>query len=61
MNTYGPKAEEVIEKTLHEFSEGKLRNGSSGARVTDRKQALAIGISKARAQHLKTPSPRGEK
>lgn len=55
MSKYGPKAQQTIERTMHEFGEGKLKS-SDGTRVTDRKQALAIGISKAREQHQKTPS-----
>lgn len=55
MNKYGPKAQKVITETMHEFSEGKLRSGSSGKPVRSRKQALAIGISKARRRHYKVP------
>lgn len=55
MNKYGPKAQKTIEKTMHEFSEGKLKSGKSGRRVTNRQQAVAIGISKARDAHYKTP------
>lgn len=55
MNKYSPKAQQVIEKTMKEFHAGKLKSGSSGGKVTSRKQALAIGISEARAKHYKTP------
>jgi hypothetical protein len=55
MNKYGPKAQQTIEKTMKKFGEGKLKSGQSGQKVTDRKQALAIGISEARAKHYKTP------
>lgn len=35
-----------IEKTMHEFAEGKLKSGSKkGPKVTSRKQAIAIGLS----------------
>lgn len=54
MNKYGPQAQQTIEKTMQEFSAGKLRSGKSGTRVTSRKQALAIGISKAGSLHQKT-------
>ena len=34
---------------MHEFKEGKL-NSSSGQKVTNPKQAIAIGLSEARAE-----------
>jgi len=55
MNKYGPKAQEKIEKTMKEFKEGKLKSGGSGKKVTSRKQAVAIGVSKARAAGHKVP------
>lgn len=55
MNKYSPKAEAKIEKTMKEFKEGTLKSGSSGQKVTDRKQAVAIGISKAREAGHKVP------
>lgn len=39
---------------MHEFKEGKLKS-SSGEKVTDRKHAIAIGISEAKEQGLKVP------
>lgn len=54
MNKYGPKAQEEIHKALDEFKAGKLKSGS-GKQVTDRDQAVAIGISQARKKHYKTP------
>ena len=47
MNKFGPKAQEKVEKAMHEMKEGKLRSGS-GKKVTSRKQAIAIGLSEAR-------------
>lgn len=38
------KSEDKIGKVMHEFKEGTLKSGS-GAKVTDRKQAIAIGLS----------------
>lgn len=48
MNKYGLKAEEKIEKTMEEFKEGPLKSGKLGKKVTNRRQTVAIGISKAR-------------
>lgn len=51
---FSEKAQEKIGEVMHEFKEGKLKS-SSGKKVTDRKQAIAIGISEAREKGLKTP------
>jgi len=53
---YGPKSKKKISKVMHEYGEGKLKSGGSGRKVTSRKQAIAIGISEARAAGGKTPS-----
>jgi hypothetical protein len=37
------------------MKEGKLRSGKSGKKVTSRKQAIAIGLSKAREAGAKVP------
>lgn len=51
---YSKKAQEKVEEVMNEFKEGKLKS-SSGDKVTDRKQAVAIGISEAREEGLKVP------
>ncbi len=56
MATYGKKASEKVESTLHEMKEGTLKSGGSGKKVTSRKQAIAIGLSKARAAGGKVPA-----
>jgi hypothetical protein len=55
MNKFGPKAQKEVEKTMHEMHEGKLRFGKSGKKVTNKKQAVAIGLSKAREEGGKVP------
>ncbi len=55
MNKFGPKAQEKIEKAMHEMHEGKLRSSSSGKKVTSKKQAVAIGLSEARKEGGKVP------
>lgn len=52
---YSAAAEKKIAKVMHEFSEGKLKS-SSGDKVTNRKQAIAIGISEAKESGLKVPA-----
>jgi len=53
---YGQKAQEEVHQAMHELKEGKLRSGKSGKKVTSRKQAVAIGLSKARKSGGKVPS-----
>ncbi|MDB5254988.1 MAG: hypothetical protein JWL92_364 [Candidatus Nomurabacteria bacterium] len=55
MPKYDTKAEKKISKVMHEFGEGKLKSGTSGKKVTSRKQAIAIGISEARKEGDKVP------
>ena len=55
---YGKKASEKVEKTMRERKRGTLRSGSSGKKVTSRKQAIAIGLSEARRAGGKVPRKR---
>ena len=55
MARYGKKAEDKVEKTMHERKRGTLRSGKSGRKVTSRKQAIAIGLSEARKSGAKVP------
>ncbi len=55
MAKYGPKAQKKVEETLHEYAAGELKSGTSGKKVTNRKQAVAIGLSKARKEGDKVP------
>lgn len=52
---YGKKAGEEVKEALHERKRGKLKSGKSGKKVTSRKQAIAIGLSKARKAGGKVP------
>lgn len=54
MNQYGPKAQAKIERVMKEYKRGELKS-SSGQKVTNRKQAIAIGISEARDSGAKVP------
>jgi hypothetical protein len=40
---------------MHEMKRGKLKSGRSGKKVTDPKQAIAIGLSEARREGGKVP------
>jgi hypothetical protein len=41
---------------MHEMKRGKLRSGRSGKKVTDPKQAIAIGLAEARRSGAKVPA-----
>jgi hypothetical protein len=58
MPKYSPKAGEKVKKVMHEYKQGKLRMGQSGKKVKSRKQAIAIGLSEARREGGKVPSPK---
>jgi hypothetical protein len=53
---YGDKASKKVERAMHEMKRGQLKSGRSGKKVTSRKQAIAIGLSEARAAGGKVPS-----
>jgi hypothetical protein len=55
MNKYSQSAQKTIEATLKKYEKGSLKNGKSGDKVVDRKQAVAIGISEAREKGMKVP------
>ncbi|MFC0772343.1 DUF6496 domain-containing protein [Terrimonas alba] len=57
MAKYSKKAQDKVEKAMHERKAGTLRSGRSGKKVTSRKQAIAIGLSEAREAGAKVPNP----
>jgi hypothetical protein len=59
MAKYGKKAQEKVEKAMHEKKRGTLKSGRSGKKVTSRKQAIAIGLSEARQAGGKVPKKKG--
>jgi len=56
MAKYSKKAQSKVKKVMHERKAGTLKSGSSGKKVTSRKQAIAIGLSEARRAGAKVPS-----
>ena len=58
MAKYGKKASQKVKRAMHERKRGTLRSGGSGKKVTSRKQAIAIGLSKARRAGGKVPRKR---
>ncbi len=61
MARYSRKASKKVERAMHERKRGKLRSGGSGKKVTSRKQAIAIGLSEARASGAKVPKKKSSK
>jgi len=53
---YSPAAGKSVEREMKAMHEGKLKSGS-GQKVTNRKQAIAIGLSEARKAGKKVPPP----
>lgn len=47
--------QETVERVMHEFAEGELET-SAGRKVTNRRQAIAIGLSEAGASNQQTPA-----
>jgi hypothetical protein len=60
MAKYGKKAQDKVEKAMHERKKGKLKSGS-GKKVTSKKQAIAIGLSEARKAGGKVPKKKSGK
>jgi hypothetical protein len=61
MAKYGKKSQSKVKRAMDEMKEGKLKSGRSGKKVTNRKQAIAIGLSKARKEGGKVPKKAGAK
>ncbi|WP_263358692.1 DUF6496 domain-containing protein [Acidicapsa ligni] len=53
---YSPGASKDVEVEMKAMKEGTLKSGRSGKKVTDKKQAIAIGLSKARKEGKKVPA-----
>jgi len=54
MAKYGKAAAKRVKSAMHRRKKGTLKS-SSGAKVTSRKQAIAIGLSEAREKGGKVP------
>jgi hypothetical protein len=52
---YSPAAGKQVKTEMHEMHQGKLKSGRSGKKVTNPKQAIAIGLSEARKKGAKIP------
>jgi Family of unknown function (DUF6496) len=52
---YGSAAGKKVEEAMHELKRGTLKSGRSKKKVKSRAQAIAIGLSEARAEGRKVP------
>jgi hypothetical protein len=52
---YSEGAQKKVKKVMEERKAGTLKSGSTGKKVTSRKQAIAIGLSEARRAGKKVP------
>lgn len=55
---YSRSASKDVERAMKKRKKGTLRSGRSKKKVTSRKQAIAIGLSEARAKGKKVPRQR---
>ena len=58
---YSKASGRKVERAMHERKHGTLRSGSSGKKVTSRKQAIAIGLSEARRDGAHVPKKKSSK
>lgn len=52
---YSRGAGSEVKREMHRYKHGTARSGSHGGRVKSRKQAIAIGLSKARKKGNRVP------
>ena len=58
---YSKKASSDVERAMKKRKAGTLKSGRSKKKVTSRKQAIAIGLSEARAKGKKVPKKASRK
>ena len=58
---YSKKASAEVERAMKKRKAGTLKSGRSGRKVKSRKQAIAIGLSEARAEGKKVPKKAAKK
>jgi hypothetical protein len=56
MSKYSKGVQKEVQKEMHKYKEGKAYSGKSDKKVKSRKQAVAIGLAKARKKGEKVPS-----
>lgn len=61
MPKYDEKAQKSVALAVRRYKKGKLKSGKRRKKVTSRKQAIAIGLSEARAEGAKVPQQKTKK
>lgn len=61
MAKYSKKTSAKVGRAMKKRKAGTLKSGRSGRKVKSRKQAIAIGLSEARAAGMKAPKKAGKK
>jgi len=61
MAKYSKQSQTKVKRAMEEMKEGKLKSGRSGKKVTNPKQAIAIGLSEAREEGAKVPKKAAKK
>jgi hypothetical protein len=56
MAKYSPKSQATVKSAMDRMKKGTLTSGNSNKKVTNPKQAIAIGLSEARAKGAKVPA-----
>ncbi|MBA2307290.1 hypothetical protein H0W26_04120 [Candidatus Dependentiae bacterium] len=56
MARYGRAARSSVATAMKKFKKGSLYSGTSGKKVTNPRQAIAIGLSEARKKGAKVPA-----
>jgi hypothetical protein len=57
---YSKSASKSVKKAMKKRKAGTLKSGGSGKKVTSKKQAIAIGLSEARATGKKVPKKKSK-
>lgn len=57
---YGKGAQHEVEKEMRRYNRGAAHSGKALNPVENRKQAIAIGLSKARAKGMKVPKKKSK-
>lgn len=58
MAKYSKAAQKKVASAMKRMEKGRLTSGRSGKKVTNPKQAIAIGLSEAREKGAKLPAPK---
>ncbi len=61
MTKFGPVAQKSVKDAMHKMKNGELESGKSHKKVTNPKQAIAIGLSEAREKGAKVPRKKTSK